>query len=72
MWLIHIRGYIWDGHRPYNFPAFWLNYWSISEGKTLEECRKMLHEALYEMMAAYHEQKKRNTQRKHSSGTDTC
>ena len=30
----------------------------ITEGKTLEECRKMLHEALHEMIAAYHEQKK--------------
>jgi len=30
----------------------------ITEGKTLEECRKMLHDALHEMVASYQEQKK--------------
>jgi len=30
----------------------------VTEGKTLEECRKMLQDALYEMIAAYREQKK--------------
>ncbi len=30
----------------------------ISEGKTLEECRKMLQDALNEMIAAYKKQKK--------------
>ncbi|MCK4496147.1 MAG: type II toxin-antitoxin system HicB family antitoxin [Candidatus Aminicenantes bacterium] len=30
----------------------------ITEGKTLEECRKMLQDALHEMILAYQEQKK--------------
>jgi predicted RNase H-like HicB family nuclease len=30
----------------------------ITEGKTLEECRKMLQDALHEMVLAYQEQKK--------------
>ena len=30
----------------------------ITEGNTLEECRKMLHDALHEMILAYQEQKK--------------
>ncbi|MCK4430139.1 MAG: type II toxin-antitoxin system HicB family antitoxin [Candidatus Aminicenantes bacterium] len=30
----------------------------ITEGKTLEECRKMLQDALHEMILAYREQKK--------------
>jgi len=30
----------------------------ITEGKTLEECREMLKDALYEMIAAYHQQNK--------------
>ena len=30
----------------------------ITEGKTLEECREMLKDALREMMAAYHQQGK--------------
>lgn len=30
----------------------------VTEGKTLEECRKMLQEALQEMVLAYQEQKK--------------
>jgi predicted RNase H-like HicB family nuclease len=30
----------------------------ITEGKTLEECRKMLRDALQEMIAAYHQQGK--------------
>jgi len=34
--------------------------WSevVTEGKTLEECRKMLQDALHEMIRAYREQKK--------------
>ncbi|PIP12772.1 MAG: hypothetical protein COT45_02540 [bacterium (Candidatus Stahlbacteria) CG08_land_8_20_14_0_20_40_26] len=30
----------------------------ITEGKTLEECREMLKDALHEMIAAYREQNK--------------
>ena len=30
----------------------------VTEGKTLEECRKMLQDALHEMILAYREQKK--------------
>ena len=30
----------------------------ITEGKTLEECRKLLHDALTEMIAAYRQQEK--------------
>lgn len=30
----------------------------VTEGKTLEECRKMLQDALHEMIHAYQEQKK--------------
>ena len=30
----------------------------VTEGKTLEECRKMLRDALHEMVLAYQEQKK--------------
>jgi predicted RNase H-like HicB family nuclease len=30
----------------------------VTEGKTLEECRKMLQDALQEMVLAYQEQKK--------------
>lgn len=30
----------------------------ITEGNTLEECRKMIHDALHEMILAYQEQKK--------------
>lgn len=30
----------------------------VTEGKTLEECRQMLEDALHEMIAAYREQKK--------------
>jgi len=30
----------------------------ITEGKTLEECREMLRDALHEMIAAYREQNK--------------
>lgn len=30
----------------------------ITEGETLEECREMLRDALYEMIVAYREQKK--------------
>lgn len=30
----------------------------VTEGKTLEECRKMLQDALNEMIRAYQEQKK--------------
>ena len=30
----------------------------VTEGKTLEECRKMLKDALHEMILAYQEQKK--------------
>jgi len=30
----------------------------VTEGKTLEECRKMLQDALQEMVHAYQEQKK--------------
>lgn len=30
----------------------------VTEGKTLEECREMLHDALHEMILAYKEQKK--------------
>jgi len=30
----------------------------ITEGKTLEECRKMLQDALHEMILAYQKQKK--------------
>lgn len=30
----------------------------ITEGKTLEECRGMLQDALHEMILAYHQQKK--------------
>ena len=30
----------------------------VTEGKTLEECRKMLQDALHEMILAYQEQKK--------------
>jgi len=30
----------------------------VTEGKTLEECRKMLKDALHEMILAYREQKK--------------
>jgi len=30
----------------------------VTEGKTLEECRKMLQDALSEMVIAYREQKK--------------
>ena len=30
----------------------------ITEGKTLEECREMLRDALHEMMVAYREQNK--------------
>jgi len=30
----------------------------VTEGKTLEECREMLKDALYEMVAAYHQQNK--------------
>jgi len=34
--------------------------WSevITEGKTLEECREMVQDALKEMIKAYHQQKK--------------
>jgi len=34
--------------------------WSevVTEGKTLEECRKMLQDALHEMIRGYREQKK--------------
>ena len=30
----------------------------VTEGKTLEECRKMLQDALHEMILAYRQQKK--------------
>ena len=30
----------------------------ITEGETLEDCRLMLHNAVHEMIAAYHEQKR--------------
>jgi len=30
----------------------------ISEGRTLEQCREMLHDALREMIAAYRQQQK--------------
>ena len=30
----------------------------VTEGKTLEECREMLHDALQEMILAYKQQKK--------------
>jgi len=30
----------------------------VTEGKTLEECRKMLEDALHEMILAYRKQKK--------------
>ncbi|HCG76842.1 MAG: hypothetical protein COZ37_04840 [bacterium (Candidatus Ratteibacteria) CG_4_10_14_3_um_filter_41_18] len=30
----------------------------ITEGKTLEECREMLKDALHEMVIAYHQQSK--------------
>ena len=30
----------------------------VSDGKTIEECRKMLHDALQEMILAYKQQKK--------------
>lgn len=30
----------------------------ITEGKTLDECRKMLQDALHEMILAYRQQKK--------------
>jgi len=30
----------------------------ITEGKTIEECREMLQDALHEMIAAYHQQYK--------------
>ena len=30
----------------------------VTEGKTLEECRKVLQDALHEMVLAYQEQKK--------------
>jgi len=30
----------------------------ITEGKTLEQCREMLQDALHEMIRAYHQQKK--------------
>ena len=30
----------------------------VTEGKTLEECRQMLEDALHEMIAAYRQQKK--------------
>jgi len=30
----------------------------VTEGKTLEECRELLQDALHEMIAAYREQKK--------------
>ncbi|MCX5860126.1 MAG: type II toxin-antitoxin system HicB family antitoxin, partial [Proteobacteria bacterium] len=30
----------------------------ITEGKTLEECREMVQDALKEMIKAYHQQKK--------------
>ena len=30
----------------------------VTEGKTLEECREMLQDALHEMILAYREQKK--------------
>ena len=30
----------------------------VTEGKTLEECRKMLQDALHEMVVAYQEQNK--------------
>ena len=30
----------------------------ITEGRTLESCRKMLQDALHEMVLAYHQQKK--------------
>lgn len=30
----------------------------VTEGKTLEECRKMLQDALHEVVIAYEEQKK--------------
>lgn len=30
----------------------------VTEGKTLEECRAMLHDALHEMILAYRHQKK--------------
>ncbi|HWY88775.1 MAG TPA: type II toxin-antitoxin system HicB family antitoxin [Gemmataceae bacterium] len=30
----------------------------ISEGKTLESCRRLLQDALQEMVAAYHDQQK--------------
>ena len=36
----------------------------VTEGKTLEECRKMLQDALHEMTLAYLEQKD-NTHQKH-------
>jgi predicted RNase H-like HicB family nuclease len=31
---------------------------AVTEGKTLEECRKMLQDALHAMVLAYQEQKK--------------
>jgi predicted RNase H-like HicB family nuclease len=30
----------------------------ITEGKTLEDCRRLLQDALQEMIAAYHQQRK--------------
>jgi predicted RNase H-like HicB family nuclease len=30
----------------------------ITEGKTIEECREMLQDALHEMIIAYHQQEK--------------
>jgi predicted RNase H-like HicB family nuclease len=31
----------------------------LTEGKTIEECREMLQDALHEMIMAYHQQKKK-------------
>jgi len=47
--------------------------WSevITEGKTLEECREMLQDAMNEMILAYRRQKKRNSRGEGTAGANT-
>lgn len=44
----------------------------VTEGKTLEECRAMLQDALHEMILAYRRQKKRDSRGRRAAGADSC
>jgi predicted RNase H-like HicB family nuclease len=44
----------------------------ITEGKTIEECREMLQDALHEMIMAYRQQNKEMPIGRSFAGADTC